>query len=156
MPISAEATRPAAPATVAEAAVAGPAASGPMIGERKPNTPAKVSAADDMIDRIIVAACVARETAAPACSAPVRAATPAVVAAVLAASLARCWITIVSPHSMNLIRRSVRIFLKAVCQLVVPVIRPRNWELKLCEIVLPKLSYCFSCVVIDFWTRSST
>ena len=55
MPMSAEATAPAMPATVACAAAAGPAASGPISGARKPNTPAKDSAADDRIERTIAA-----------------------------------------------------------------------------------------------------
>ena len=88
MPMSAEATAPAMPATVACAAAAGPAANGPMSGERKPNTPAKASAAEDRIERTIAAPCAAIEAAAPASSAPVRAATPAVVAAVFVASAA--------------------------------------------------------------------
>ena len=57
------------PATVACAAAAGPAASGPISGDRKPNTPAKVSAADDRIERIIAAPCAPIEAAAPASSA---------------------------------------------------------------------------------------
>ena len=45
-----------------------------MIGARKPNTPAKVSAAEARIERMLAAACVATDAVAPACSAPVRAA----------------------------------------------------------------------------------
>ncbi len=48
--------------------------------------PAKVSEAEAMIDFTIAPACVANAEAAPVSSAPVRAATPAVVAAVLATS----------------------------------------------------------------------
>ncbi len=145
MPMSAEATAPAMPATVACAAVAGPAANGPMIGARKPNTPAKASAAEERIERTIVADCVASEAAAPACSAPVRAVTPAVVAAVFAASVAICRTTVSSPHSMNLISRSSRTFLNAVRQLSVPESRPCNCELKACVTVLPNAWYSRSC-----------
>ena len=86
MPISAEATAPAMPATVAWAAAAGPAASGPISGARNPNTPANVSAAEERIDRTIAAPWAPNEAAAPPSSALVRAATPAVVAAVFIAS----------------------------------------------------------------------
>ena len=86
MPISAEATVPAMPATVAWAAVAGPMAKGPMSGARNPNTPANVSAADDRMDLTIAAPCAPSEAAAPPASALVRAATPDAVAAVFIAS----------------------------------------------------------------------
>ena len=108
------------PATVAWAAAAGPTANGPMSGDRNPKTPANVSAADERIERIIVAPCAPIEAAAPALSAPVRAATPAVVAAVFIASAATWCATDVSHHSMNLISRSSSVFLNAVCQFVVP------------------------------------
>ena len=88
MPMSAEATAPAMPATVAWAAAAGPAANGPISGDRKPNTPAKVSAADDRIERTIAAPCAPIEAVAPAFSTPARAAAPALVAAVFMASAA--------------------------------------------------------------------
>ena len=96
---------------------------GPMIGARKPKTPAKASAADDRIERIIAAPCAASEAAAPACSAPVRAATPAVVADGLGRLASRhiarrC----VSLHSMNLISRS----LEHVLEGGVPVLRARQ------------------------------
>src|SRR6185437_16522742 len=55
MPISAEATVPAMPATVAWAAAAGPTARGPISGARNPNTPANVSAAEERIDLTIAA-----------------------------------------------------------------------------------------------------
>jgi hypothetical protein len=154
MPMSAEATAPAMPATVAWAAVAGPAANGPMIGARKPNTPAKASAAEDRIERTIVADWLARDAAAPACSAPVRAVTPALVAAVFAASVAIWRTTVSSPHSMNLISRSSSVFLNAVCQLSVPDSRPCNCELNAWVTVLPNAWYSRSCSVTALRTNA--
>ena len=145
MPMSADATAPAMLATVACAAAAGPAANGPMIGARKPKTPAKASAADDRIERTIVAPCEASDAAAPACSAPVRAATPAVVADVWVASIATYCTTLRSQNSMNLINRSSRTFLNAVCQFSVPESSPRSCELKAPVIVLPNDSYSRCC-----------
>ncbi len=55
----------AAAATVACPASAGPAAAGPISGDRKPKMPAKVSAAEAMIDLTIAAPCVASDVAAP-------------------------------------------------------------------------------------------
>ena len=57
-----------------------------MSGARKPKTPANVSAAEARIDRTMFAACAPNDAAAPPRSALVRAATPAVVAAVFIAS----------------------------------------------------------------------
>ena len=130
MPMSAEATAPAMPATVAWAAAAGPAANGPMSGERKPKTPANVSAAEERIDRTIAAPCAPIEAAAPASSALARAATPVAVAAVFIASARTSRSTVASHHSMNLISKSSSTLLNAACQFSVPDSSPRNCELK--------------------------
>ena len=131
MPMSAEATAPTALATVACAAAAGPAANGPMTGARKPKTPAKVSAAELRIERMIAAPCEASEAAAPACSKRRSRRAPLAVAAVLAASPASHCTTLRSLASMKSISRSrERLAERRRARIPCRPTDPRNCELK--------------------------
>src|ERR1700730_239602 len=85
-PLAKDAMPVATLSTVASPAAAGPAAAGPMTGERKPKMPAKVSPAEAVMLFNTPLMVDAMPAVDPLASAPGRAATPGVVAAVSAAT----------------------------------------------------------------------